>query len=131
MTKYVKPSEFRAEAANHFRFLWEADFLGPEAGEYSLSYSSGWLGIEVHYDDRDGRVITILRATVGERSPRASLQCLYVRAKLGPAQDIREIARSAKSIGDVLASHAAAVPKRRPVIERDDERELLLACHGR
>lgn len=131
MTKYVKSSDFRSEAESHFRFLSDAYFLGPEEGDYSLSYSSGLFGIEVHYDDRDGRIVTIVRTSVGERSPRASLQCLYVTAKLGPAQDIREIARSTKSIGEVLESHAEALRKVLPVIEGDGGLELILACHGR
>jgi hypothetical protein len=131
MTKYVKPNEFRSAAERHFRFLGEANLLGPEEADYSLSYSSGWFGVEVHYDDRDGRIITVVRMSVGERNPRASLQCLYVMAELGPAQDIREIARSVKSISHVLESHAEALRKLLPVIESDDGPDLVLACHGR
>ncbi len=131
MVKYIKAVDFLDEARERFRFLQDNDFVGPEEGDYWLSYSSGFIGVEVHYDDRDGRVITIIRTTVGERSPRASLQCLYVTAKLGAAQDIREIARSARMIGDVLESQAAALRKLLPIIEGVRGPDLVLECHGR
>lgn len=131
MSKYVKRLDFLNEARSQFEFLRESDFLGPEEGAYYLSYSSGALGVEVHYDDRDGRVLTIVRSSVGDRNPRAGLSCLYVSAKLGPAQDIREIARSAKVLGAVLESHAAALKKVLPILEGADGPDLLLMCHGR
>lgn len=131
MAKYVKSADFLAEARGHFQFLRDADFLGPEAGEYGLSYSSGLLGVEVLYDDRDGRILTIVRSSVGNRNPRAGLPCLYVSAKLGPAQDIREIARSRKALADVLETHAAALRKLLPIVEGADGANLLLNCHGR
>ena len=131
VARYVRSSDFLTEAENHFQFLREADFLGPEKGEYWLSYSSDMLGVEVHYDDREGRVITIVRSSVGDRNPRAGIQCLYVSARLGPAQHIKEIARSAKVLGNVLESHAAALRKVLPVVEGADGPDLLLDCHGR
>lgn len=131
MVKYIKSSEFLSEARGRFQFLRDADFLGPEEGEYWLSYSSGLLGVEVHYDDRDGRILTIVRSSVDDRNPRAGLQCLYVSAKLGPAQDIREIARSSKALGAVLETQASALRKLLPVVEGTDGPDLLLSCHGR
>lgn len=131
MPKYVKQAEFLEEAKNRFEFLRERDFLGPEEGDYWLSFSSGALGVEVLYDDRDGRVLTIVRSSVGDRNPRAGLQCLYVSAALGPAQDIREIARSPKVLGPVLESHAAALKRVLPVLEGPGGADLLLRCHGR
>jgi hypothetical protein len=131
MARYVESSDFLTEAENRFQFLHEEDFLGPEEGEYWLSYSSGMLGVEVHYDDSEGRVITIVRSSVGDRNPRASLQCLYVSAKLGPAQHIKEIVRSAKVLGYVLESHAVALRKVLPVVEGAGGLDLLLDCHGR
>jgi hypothetical protein len=129
--KYIKQADFVAETKSRFEFLRERDFLGPEAGDYWLSYSSGVLGIEIHYDDSDGRVLTIIRSSIGDRNPRAGLQCLYVSATLGPAQDIREIARSSKALGPVLESHAAALKRVLPVLEGPGGADLLLKCHGR
>jgi hypothetical protein len=131
MAKYIKAADLLDEARERFQFLKDADFVGPEEGDYWLSYSSGFIGVEVHYDDRDGRVVTIVRTTVGDRNPRASLQCLYVTAKLGAAQDIREIARSGKSIAAVLESQAVALRKLLPIIEGGRGPDLILGCHGR
>ena len=131
MPKYIKQVEFLQEAKSRFDFLRERDFLGPEEGDYWLSYSSGTLGVEVLYDDRDGRVLTVVRSSIGDRNPRAGLQCLYVTATLGPAQDIREIARSFKDLGPVLESHAAALEKVLTVIDGPGGFDLLVKCHGR
>jgi len=131
MTKYMKSSHFLHEARERFRFLRDANFTGPEEGDYWLSYGSGTIGVEVHFDDRDGRVITVIRATVGDRNPRASLHCLYVRAGLGVAQDVKEIARSARMVAQVLESQAAGLRQLLPIIEGPAGPEVMLACHGR
>jgi hypothetical protein len=130
MAKYINSAEFLAEARDRFQFLCHADFLGPEEGEYVLSYSAGLLGIELHYDDRDGRILTIVRSSVGDRNARAGLQCLYVSASLGVAQDIRDIARSRKAPKGVLETHAAALRKLLPILGGADAADLLLRCHG-
>lgn len=131
MSRYVKSPDFLNEARSRFDFLRRSNFLGPEEGDYWLAYRSDLLGVEVHYDDRDGRVVTIVRSSVGDRNLRAGLQCLYVSAKIGPAQDIRDIARSAKTLGAVLQSHAAALGKVLPIVGGPEGSTHLLRCHGR
>lgn len=129
--RYLTNASFCKEAAARFSFLDDRDFIGPEKGEYRLAYSSGSLTVEILYDDRDGRVLTLISGYIGGRNPRASLPCLYRSAGLGPAQDIREIARSPKILGPVLDSHASALGKILPILEGASGRELLLSCHGR
>lgn len=131
VAKYVESSDFLAEARSQFRFLLDVDFLGPEEREFWLSYSGGMLGVDVVYEERDGRIVTVIRSSVGDRNPRAGLDCLYVSAKLGPAQDIRGIARSPKFLRPVLESQAAALRKVMPVVASADGNDLLLTCHGR
>ena len=67
---------------------------------------------------------------VGERNPRANLICLYVEAGLGPAQEIREVARSAKLLGPVLESQALALRALLPELRGPRAVDLLLGCHG-
>lgn len=122
---------FSKEAAARFAFLDDLDFIGPEKGNYRLAYSSASLTVEILYDDRDGRILTMISGYVAGRNPRASLHCLYRSAGLGPAQDIREIARSPKVLGPVLDSHASALGKVLPALEGASGRDLLLSCHGR
>jgi len=129
--KYLKASAFADEARLHFGFLWDDDFLGPEEGEYRLSYSSRRLAVDVLYDDRDGRVLTVVRSFLAGRTPRAGLPCLYVAAGIGPQQDIREIARSSKLLGAVLDSQARALQRVLPVFDGPRGPELLSMCHGR
>ena len=105
--------------------------IGPERREDWISFSSGDLGVEVIYDDRDGRVLTIVRAFFAERSPRAGLGCLYVSSGLGPQQNIRDIARSEKQLKASLESQAEAFRKVLPVLSGPDGPDLLLRCHGR
>jgi hypothetical protein len=129
LAKYVRSPEFRDEVIPCFEFLNERGFLGPETREYWLSYSSHRLGVEVFYDDREGSVHTTLRGPGG--NPRASIECLYITAKLGPAQDMKYTARSKKALGRVLDSHVRALQKLLPIIEDPDGPRLLRACHGR
>lgn len=71
--------------------------------------------------------MTIVRSNFAGRNPHAGLPYLYVTAKLGPAQDMREIARSPKHLGAVLDAHAAALRRVLPVV---DGLDLLLRCYG-
>jgi len=129
--KYLKEGEFNREAERAFAFVRDFGFFGPERGEDRVAFSSGQLGVEVMYDDRDGRVITIVRAYLAERNPRAGLGCLYVQAGLGPQQDVRDIARSAKQLPASLESQATAFRKLLPALSGADGPDLLLRCHGR
>src|SRR4051794_32689149 len=104
MPKYIDPADFMAEAARRFDFLIGQGFVPSAGDQHRLLYTSAALAVEVLYDDRDGRVLTLIDARVGDRNPRANLICVYVEAGLGPAQAIREIARSKKLLGRVLES---------------------------
>ena len=129
MAKYVKSSDFCDEAAPYFEFLDKRGFIGPEKREFWLSYSSARVGVEVYYDNREGSITTMLRASGG--NPRSRIQCLYTTAKLGPAQDIKHTARSKKALGKVLDTHVKALQRLLPIIEGPDGPDLLMACHGR
>lgn len=131
MRKYLKDGEFNKEAESVFAFVRDFGFFGPELGEDRIWFSSGSLGLEVVYDDGDGRIIAIVRAYFDERSPRAGLSCLYVEAELGPRQDVRDIARSSKQLLASLESQAAAFRKLFPVLSGPGGTDLLLRCNGR
>jgi hypothetical protein len=130
MAKYIDATDFLAEAARRFDFLVSEGFVPHSSDGHRLLYSSAAFAVEVLYDDRDGRVITLIDAHVGERNPRANLICLFVEAGLGPAQDIREIARSTKLLSPVLESHAAALRALLPELKGPRASDLLLECHG-
>ena len=130
MSKYAHENDFSSEVERAFAFLKPA-FVGPEKEHYSLYYSNGLIGIYVGFDDRDGRVITGRRAQVGERNVNASLQCLYVAAGLGPAQDVRDTARSRKQLSGAIDSQATALRTLLPILEGPTGANLLGGCHGR
>ena len=132
VAKYVKPETFAREARQRFAFLVDVlGFVGPVVEDSRLLYTAAAFSVEIHYDHRDGRVITIIDATVGSRNPRAGLRCLYVESGLGAAQQIRDIARTERSLESALGSQAAALNKLVPVLEGGEGQTLLLACHGR
>ena len=130
MPRYVDSTVFLIEAARRFDFLVGEGFV-PHAPEgHRLLYSSAAFAVEVLYDDRDGRVLTLIDAHVGDRNPRANLICLFVEAGLGPAQKISEIARSPKRLGPVVESHAVALRALLPELSGPRGPDLLLRCHG-
>ena len=122
---------FADEARRAFGFLRDEGFDGPDDEPFRLRYVAAHLTVEVMYDASDGRVSTVLDRAVGERHPRAGLACLYVEARLGPAQDVREIVRSRRLARPVLESHARALRGLLPLLRRDGGDALMLACHGR
>lgn len=130
MAKYVDSSVFLAAAAVEFDFLLGEGFVAGASEGYRRLYVSAAFSVEVMYDDRDGRVITIVDAHVGQRNPRAGLTCLFVEAGHGPAQRIREIARSPKQISPVLLSQATALRDLLPELTGPPAPALLLKCHG-
>ena len=130
MAKYIQATDFLAEAASRFDFLVREGFVPHSGDGHRLLYSSAPFAVEVLYDDCDGRVLTLIDAHVGERNPRANVICLYVEAGLGPAQDIREIARSPKLLSPVLESHALALRALLPELNGPRAANLLLECHG-
>ena len=128
--RYLRSAEFVAEARQQFSVLTGHGFA-ETAADFLVRYSSPALDVEVLYDDRDGRVITQVAAGAGDWIPIAGLACLYVAAGVGPAQDIRDIARSPRLLPAVLQTHAEALARLLPVLGSERGRGLLLACHGR
>lgn len=131
VSRYVDEEQFRTAVRKRFDFLKDGEFLGPEETEDRVSYSTGEMAIELLYDRRDGRVVCIVRARLVDRSPRAGLACLYVAAGLGPAQEVRDIARNEKQLSKALDAHAEVVRKLLPELFGDRRDDLLLECHGR
>ena len=131
MAKYIRADAFEDAARREFAYLVEQGFAAVGTHEYRLKFASGWLAVQVLYDERDGRVFTILTGTVGNRNPTAGLQCLYVEAGLGPQQQIRDIARSMRTLTSALNSQASGLRKLLPVLEGEQGEVLLLRCHGR
>lgn len=127
----MKEGQFNRGADEAFAFVRDVGFFRPECREDWISFSSGDLGLEVICDDRDGRVNTIVPASLEGRNPRAGLECLYASAGLGPQQDIRDIARSAKQLSGSLESQARALRKTLPRLAGPDGADVLLRCHGR
>lgn len=131
MTKYIIPNAFVASARKSFDFLVEEKgFVGPDTKDYSLRYSSNSFDIVVLYDDRDGRVFTLIEGAVDDRNPSAGIQCLYVEVGLGPPQNIRDIARSTRTLATALASQSSALRELLPKLEEEHGIDFLLKCHG-
>ena len=130
MPRYVSATDFLSEAAHEFDFLIAEGFLPGPSENHCLRYTSSAFAIEVFYDDRDGRVITLVDGYVAE-CPRAGLICLFVEAGLGPAQRIREIARSKKTLRSALQSQAAALRELLPELTGPRASDLLWECRGR
>ena len=131
MAKYLKPDAFDDAARRYFGFLLEHGFVGPDVEEYRLLFTSQGLSVNVLYDDSDGRVITLVEAVVGDRNPVAGLQCLYVEAGLGPAQRIRDIGRTARTLRTALASQSSALQELIPLLDGERGAAMLVQCHGR
>jgi hypothetical protein len=127
----VKPEEFSEVAKRHFGFLVDHRFASPNVEEFRLLYTSGELAVEVLYDDREQRALTLIDALIAQRNPRAGLSCLYAAAGLGPAQQIHEVASSMRLLERALASQAAALQDLLPILTGPDGADLLLRCHGR
>jgi hypothetical protein len=128
--KFFDQSIFRERCTPPFSFLSDLGFAGPYGDDYQLLYVSDQHSVEVHFDDADGRVVTIIEGTAGHRNPRAGLICLYVAAGLGPAQHIREIGRTSSTLDSALESQAAALRRLLPILEGADGGPLLVQCNG-
>ncbi len=102
------------EAARAFGFLTAEGFVAGQAEAHRLLYVSAEFAVEVLYDEREGRVLTILDADVRSSNVRAGLDCLFVEAGLGAAQRVRDTARSRKTLRPVLESQADAPARATP-----------------
>lgn len=129
--KFFDPPSFHERCTPRFAFLADLGFAGPYVEGYRVLFVSGQHSVEVHFDDADGRVVTIVEGAVGHRNPRAGLICLYVAAGLGPAQHIREIGRTSSTLDSALKSQADALRRLLPVLEGDAGEPLLIHCNGR
>ena len=126
----VKPDAFAAGAKKAFAFLEDHEFVFTSADEYRVLYTSPRFFVEILFDDRDGRLLTMVEGAVGRRNPRANLICLYREAGLGPAQDIREIARSSRTLSSAFSTQAHALDRLLPALQGERGDDLLLKCHG-
>lgn len=130
VTKFFDPPSFHERCRPQFAFLSDLGFAGPYVDGYQLLFVSGQHSVEVHFDDADGRVVTIVEGAVKDRNPRAGLICLYVAAGLGPAQHIREIGRTSSTLDSALKSQADAFGRLLPILKDDDAGQLLIRCNG-
>ncbi len=105
-------------------------FLGPERQPGVVIYHSPIVSVEVALDPRDG-VLTLVSGQVGEHYYRAELSCLYVQAKLGPAQDVSRSARTTHALTKSLSSQSGALRAVLPCLNGPERGELLRSCHGR
>ena len=123
-------SLFETTAVDSFEFLvHEFSFNGPIASGYKVDWSSPELRVQLFFDDRDGRVSTSIRAG-GRPSSRADLVCLFVQARLGSAQEIREIARTSRQMAPVVESHARALRRLLPLLTAPGGSSLIESCNG-
>jgi hypothetical protein len=130
--KYVDPAAFQASVSQQFEAAAaEGRLLGPITDGYRVAYSSRKFSIAVVYDESDGRVETYVDARIGSRHPHASLSCLYVEARLGPAQRIRQIARTRHSLERALGTQAAGLHELLPLLMGPGRDSLLASCVGR
>lgn len=131
MAPYIKAADFANEAKRQFKFLSDQGFTGPAEGAYELTYSSDTLTVVVIYSQREGRISTGVTSGTERPRPRAWLPCLIVAADIGPAQRVREIARTLKSLEPVLVSQASALHELLPRLTGPGGAALLHECHGR
>lgn len=130
MGKKIKQELFNDTARKCFGFLLEQGFVGPEVKDYGLLFTSDNFSVYVSYDAFEDGVITTITATVGGRNLNAGLSSLYVEAGLGPAQDMRHTARSARTLTSALSSQSSALQKLIPVLEEEAFEAMLTKCHG-
>ena len=130
--KYFASSSFVNQVLKEFGpVAAEGRLVGPITENYRVIYTSRKFSIEVVYDDSDGRVVTVVGTVVRGRHVRASLSCLYVEARLGAAQEVREIARSRHSLVQALGSQATAIRDLIAVLLGPGRESVMLACRGR
>lgn len=125
--KHVKV--FEQSALAQFAFLVdEYAFNGPIASGDTIDWSSPDLRVQIFYDTIDGRVTTSIGSSQGRPSRRADLSCLFVKARLGVAQEIRETAHSGKQLEPVVLTHARALRELLPVLLSGSGASLLDEC---
>lgn len=104
-------SVFDDTAGKAFDFLHsEHGMVGPEDQGGGISFRSPAYEVEIGSDPRDGLWVGF-SAKIGERHLRASLQCLYVESRLGPAQDIKRSAKTTHSLQKAIESNAQALKR--------------------
>lgn len=123
---------FGDEVKLRFRFLVDQEgFLGPEEGGDEIAYHAPNLAIRVALDQRERSALTLVNGEVDGFTARAELSCLYVRAGLGPAQDVVWSAGTLHALAKALDSQAAAVRKILPMLKSEAATKLLRECHGK
>jgi hypothetical protein len=109
----------------------EFSFNGPLASGAQVDWSYPWMRLQISFNAREGRITTTFR-TDDEAPLGADLGCIYVQARLGPLQDVRDTARSEKQLAPVVATHAKALRRVLPILitPSSKSRSLLAACEG-
>lgn len=97
--------------------------------------SDNGLEVDVSLDEHQGDVTTTVRRSPGDNPNEvqigAPLSCLYVEARLGPAQAMTSTARSRHSLEKSLASQAAALRAVLPLLAGERRDELMARCGAR
>ncbi|MGW4213106.1 hypothetical protein ACWEIJ_34335 [Lentzea sp. NPDC004789] len=123
---------FGDEVKRRFRFLVDQEgFLGPEEGDGVIAYHWPNLTIRVALDQRERYALTLVNGEVDGFTARTVLSCLYQRAGLGPAQDVRASAGTLHALAKALDSQAVAVRKILPALRSESAAQLLRECHGK
>ena len=122
---------FTELAPKAFDFLrLEHGMVGPLEKELGISFQGPDYSIEIGLDPREGLWVG-LSADVDERHLSSSLQCLYVESGLGPAQSIKNTARTTHSLHKAIDTNAQALRRLLPNLKPGNRDLLFIKCHGR
>jgi hypothetical protein len=135
IAKTVDHPTFRTAVERAFQFLVDVGFsivtFDDRGAGSAIEYRSDKLSVTVWLADRYCELDTAVRPRSDEPLSGASLSCLYVRAGLGAANEIKHAARSGHSLTTALASQAAALRLLLPILQGHSGAELIAQCYGR
>ena len=116
-----------------FAFLVQQwGFDGPEHAEDGIAYHHPDMHIELAiwaWKNEAGLTTGIRRRNRATGAmEEAGLECLYLAAGLGPAQDVPENVGGGRSIAKRVAQQARAVQRLLPLLNRPGGEELMSRC---
>jgi hypothetical protein len=118
-------SVFRAEIDAEFDFLKEHGFRALEPIEHSQTFVGPSVAMVITlYPGREAELATTVWSE--DRSIRANLKCLYVKAGLGPPQAIGARPTSEHALTKAVAQVAAAFQALLPLLGDPHQRDELL-----